>query len=71
MTRSAILPGFIRDWGVVELRYFGGMNVEETAEVVGVHPNTVIRDRTFARAWLKRELNRDGRPEDKGGCDAR
>ena len=56
---------------VVELRYFGGMNIEETAEVVGVHPNTVIRDWTFARAWLKRELNREGRPEKKGGGDAR
>ena len=43
---------------VVELRYFGGLKVEEAAEVLGVHPNTVVRDWTFARAWLKRELNR-------------
>jgi RNA polymerase sigma factor (TIGR02999 family) len=41
---------------VVELRYFGGMSVEETAEALGVHP-TVIRDWGLARAWLKRELS--------------
>jgi len=41
---------------VVELRYFGGLSVEEAAEVLQVHPNTVIRDWTLARAWLKREL---------------
>jgi RNA polymerase sigma factor (TIGR02999 family) len=42
---------------VVELRYFGGMSVEETAEALGVHPDTVIRDWGLARAWLKRELS--------------
>ncbi len=41
---------------VVELRYFGGLSVEETAEVLHVHPNTVIRDWTLVRAWLRREL---------------
>ena len=41
---------------VVELRYFGGMSVEETAEVLGVHPKTVNRDWALAKAWLKREL---------------
>jgi RNA polymerase sigma-70 factor (ECF subfamily) len=41
---------------VVELRYFGGMNVDEAAESLGVHPNTVIRDWSLAKAWLKREL---------------
>ncbi|HLJ49440.1 MAG TPA: sigma-70 family RNA polymerase sigma factor [Bryobacteraceae bacterium] len=41
---------------VVELRYFGGLSVEETAEVLQVHPNTVIRDWTLVRAWLRREL---------------
>jgi len=41
---------------VVELRYFGGLDVEETAEVLQVHPNTVIRDWSMAKAWLKREL---------------
>jgi RNA polymerase sigma factor (TIGR02999 family) len=37
----------------VELRYFGGLDVEEAAEVLKVHPNTVIRDWRLAKAWLK------------------
>jgi len=41
---------------VVELRYFGGLSVEEAAEVLGVHPNTVIRDWSLAKTWLTREL---------------
>lgn len=41
---------------VVELRYFGGLSVEETAEVLQVHPNTVVRDWALVRAWLRREL---------------
>ncbi|MFL6228386.1 MAG: sigma-70 family RNA polymerase sigma factor [Pyrinomonadaceae bacterium] len=41
---------------VVELRFFGGLNVEETAETLGVSPNTVIRDWGMARAWLHKEL---------------
>ena len=44
---------------VFEMRFFGGMSVEETAEVLGVAPNTVIRDWSFARAWLRRELRND------------
>jgi len=44
---------------VVELRYFGGMTVEETAEALGVHPNTVINDWSLAKIWLKRELSRE------------
>jgi RNA polymerase sigma factor (TIGR02999 family) len=43
---------------VIELRYFGGLSVEEAAEVLAVHPNTVIRDWSLAKAWLKRELSR-------------
>jgi RNA polymerase sigma factor (TIGR02999 family) len=42
---------------VVELRYFGGLSVEEAAEALEVHPNTVIRDWTLAKAWLRRELS--------------
>jgi RNA polymerase sigma factor (TIGR02999 family) len=42
---------------VFELRFFGGMTVEETAEVLGVAPNTVVRDWNFSRAWLRRELS--------------
>ena len=41
---------------VVELRYFGGLTIEETAEVLGTSPMTVKRDWTMARAWLFREL---------------
>ena len=42
---------------VVELRFFGGLNVEETAEVLKTSPETVMRDWKFARAWLARELS--------------
>jgi RNA polymerase sigma factor (TIGR02999 family) len=41
---------------IVELRYFGGLTVEETAEAVGVSPATVKREWAMARAWLKRAL---------------
>ena len=41
---------------VVELRYFGGLSVEETAEALGVSPITVKRDWATARAWLRAEL---------------
>lgn len=41
---------------VVEMRYFAGMTVEETAAVLGVHPDTVTRDWTAAKAFLRREL---------------
>src|SRR5271157_1730984 len=44
---------------VVELRYFGGLSTEEAAEALGVHANTIIRDWSLARAWLKRELARE------------
>ena len=44
---------------VVEMRYFGGLSVEEAAEALGVHENTIIRDWGLARAWLKRELARE------------
>src|SRR5215831_8509098 len=41
---------------VVELRYFGGLNVEEAAEVLGVAPVTVMRDWKLAKAWILRDL---------------
>jgi RNA polymerase sigma factor (TIGR02999 family) len=43
---------------VVELRYFGGLSEEETAEVLQVSTRTVRRDWDFARSWLMRELSR-------------
>jgi RNA polymerase sigma-70 factor, ECF subfamily len=45
---------------VVELRFFGALDVEQTAEVLGVSPATVKRDWAFARAFLKREMEADG-----------
>jgi RNA polymerase sigma factor (TIGR02999 family) len=43
---------------VVEMRYFGGLSVEETAEALGVSQDTVLRDWRLAKAWLHRELRR-------------
>ena len=43
---------------VIELRFFGGLTVEETAEVLHVSPQTVMRDWKLARAWLAGELRR-------------
>jgi RNA polymerase sigma factor (TIGR02999 family) len=47
-----------RQGRVVELRYFGGLSVEETAEVLKVSVDTVTRDWRQAKAWLHRELNK-------------
>jgi RNA polymerase sigma factor (sigma-70 family) len=41
---------------VIELRFFGGLSVDETAEVLHVSPQTVMRDWRLARAWLAREV---------------
>jgi RNA polymerase sigma factor (TIGR02999 family) len=43
---------------VVELRFFGGLGVDETAATLGVSPATVAREWAFARAWLHREMTR-------------
>ena len=43
---------------MVELRFFGGLTVQETAEVLGVSEETVHRDWRFAKSWLARELSR-------------
>jgi len=42
---------------IVELRFFGGLSIEETSQVLGVSPATVERDWTIARAWLHREIS--------------
>jgi len=46
---------------VVELRFFGGLSVEETADVLNVSPETVTRDWKTAKAWLVRELRQERR----------
>ena len=46
---------------IVELRFFGGLTIEETAEFLGISPKTVKRDWTVAKTWLRSELRcRDG-----------
>jgi RNA polymerase sigma-70 factor, ECF subfamily len=47
---------------VVELRFFGGLSVEETAAVLEVSPDTVFRDWRLARAWLVREMGKSDSP---------
>jgi len=47
---------------IVELRFFGGLTVEETAAVMGVSPSTVKRDWALAKGWLYRELTGGGPP---------
>jgi RNA polymerase sigma-70 factor, ECF subfamily len=49
---------------IVEMRYFGGMSVEETAEFLNVSPITVKREWLKARAWLYRELDKTCAPEE-------
>jgi len=48
---------------VVELRFFGGLSVEETARVLKVSPETVMRDWKMAKVWLLRELSREAKDE--------
>jgi RNA polymerase sigma factor (TIGR02999 family) len=50
---AAVDPKIAR---LVELRFYGGLSIEETAEVLGVSPATVKREWTLARAWLRREM---------------
>jgi RNA polymerase sigma factor (TIGR02999 family) len=45
-----------RQTNIVELRFFGGLSIEETARVLKVSPGTVMREWTFARAWLKSQM---------------
>jgi RNA polymerase sigma factor (TIGR02999 family) len=53
------------DWRksrVVELRYFGGFSVEETAQILEVSPETVMRDWKLAKAWLYQQIRREAAP---------
>ncbi len=57
---QALAKQYDRKSQVVELRFFGGLSVEETAEVLKISPETVMRDWKFAKNWLLRELSRNG-----------
>ena len=57
LTSLADLDG--RKGQVVELRFFSGLTLEETAEALGVSTKTVMRDWEFAKAWLQREMTRE------------
>jgi RNA polymerase sigma factor (sigma-70 family) len=46
-----------RESQIVELRYFGGLTIEETAKVLKISPATVERDWHYARMWLLREMS--------------
>jgi RNA polymerase sigma factor (TIGR02999 family) len=48
---------------IVEMRYFGGLTIDETAEVLKISPATVKRDWNMAKAWLSREMRRGARGE--------
>jgi RNA polymerase sigma factor (TIGR02999 family) len=52
---------------IVELRFFGGLSVKETAEVLKVSEETVYRDWRLAKSWLRRELGRDASKEQPHG----
>jgi len=60
LERLAILDG--RQARIVELRYFGGLSVEETAEMLDIAPRTVKREWAVARAWLRAQLAEAGSP---------
>lgn len=49
----------LRKSQVVELRFFGGLSIDETAEVLKVSPHTVTRDWRFAKVWLRREITQE------------
>jgi RNA polymerase sigma factor (TIGR02999 family) len=44
---------------VIELRFFGGLSAEETAEVLGISAQSVLRDWKLAKAWLQREMKKE------------
>jgi RNA polymerase sigma factor (TIGR02999 family) len=54
---NALAAMDVRRSQVIELRFFGGLTVDETAVVLKVAPDTVMRDARLAKAWLARELS--------------
>lgn len=57
---QALAAQYERKAQVVDLRFFGGLSVEETAEALDISAETVMRDWKFAKNWLMRELSRSG-----------
>jgi DNA-directed RNA polymerase specialized sigma24 family protein len=55
---NALSEADARKGQVVELRFYGGLSVDETAEVLKVSPETVMRDWRMAKLWLLREISR-------------
>lgn len=53
---TKLAPIDARKSQIIELRFFGGLSIEETAQVLNVSPGTVMRDWTLAKAWLQREM---------------
>lgn len=53
---DALAKEFPRKSNVVEMRYFSGMSVDEIAKILQISPNTVMRDWSFAKAWLRRRI---------------
>ena len=56
LTRLAVIDN--RQVQIVQMRYFGGLTIEETAQALEISDATVKREWALARAWLKRELSR-------------
>ena len=54
----ALAQTYERKAQILELRYFGGLSVEETAETLGVSVATIVREARRAQAWLRREMQR-------------
>ena len=50
----------LRKSHIVELRFFNGLSIEETAEVLNISPGTIMREWTLAKAWLRREMAGSG-----------
>lgn len=59
---TSLAKHYPRKARVVELRFFGGLSVEETVELLRISPETVFRDWKMAKAWLLRELSRHTPP---------
>jgi RNA polymerase sigma factor (TIGR02999 family) len=56
---AALAERDVRKSQVIELRFFGGLSVEETAEALGISERTVMRDWRLARAWLTRQIQKE------------